>query len=589
MSWQLTSYSIILVVSAAICVGLAFVSWRWRGTRGALALVLLMLAIAQWDLVVALEAAAVRESQKILWSKISYIGVTASPLLLLVFVLRYTRQDEVLPTRFFVSLWIVPAVTVALALTNEGHGLVWTRVGLHPDPARNVLLYEYGLWFWFWMAYAYCLLAVATFFLVRMALQYRHTYRLQATLLLLALFFPWLSNILYITDVGIFSGQDLTPLSFALAAALLVLDIHRFRLLDLVPIAREAVIESMEEGVLVLDREDCIVDANPAALDLLALDASSIGRRVGEALAAWPELVEICRHGRQKRCEVYREGPSPQYLDVRLSQMHDRQERLRGRLVVVNDMTVQKSLEEQLRQAQKMEAVGRLAGGIAHEFNNLLTVINGYTEMSLTGLDGDDPIHKDLEQVLEAGRRAARLTGRLLTFSRRRSMEEKIVDPRDVLKDMSHMLKPVVDKDVRLKIEAADALGKIRVDRGRLEEALLNLVTNAQDAIGEKRDGGGMITIEARNVDLAAAVKSYLPVERGEYVLVGVHDTGAGMDADVQERIFEPFFTTKEVGEGTGLGMAIVYGTVEAFGGGIEVDSTPGQGTSVRIYIPRVK
>ncbi|MFP3897542.1 MAG: histidine kinase N-terminal 7TM domain-containing protein [Anaerolineales bacterium] len=588
MFWELTSYSIILAVSAAICVGLAFLSWRWRETPGAFALSFLMLAIAQWGLLVAFENAAVRESQKILWSKLSYIGIAASPVLLLVFVLRYTRQDEVVSPRFFASLWVIPVLTLALVLTNDWHHLIWTRVGVHLDPARNVLLYEYGLWFWFWTAYAYCLLVAATFFLVRMILRYRHIYRLQAALLLLAILFSWLGNVLYMADVGLLAGRDLTPLSFALAATLLFLNIHRFRLLDLVPIAREAVIENMEEGVLVVDRENRIVDANPAALELLGLDPSSIGKKVEEALSAWPELVDVYRDETELRCEVCHEGASCHYLNACLSRLHDGRGRFRGRLVVVNDITAQKLLEEQLRQAQKMEAVGRLAGGIAHEFNNLLTVINGYAEMSLTSLDKGDPIREDLEQVLEAGRRAARLTGRLLTFSRRRSMEVEVVDPRDVLTDIHHMLEPVVDKDVRLETEIAEALGKIKVDRGRLQEALLNLVTNAQDAIGEKNDGEGVVTIGARNVDFATPVKGYLPVERGEYVLMEVRDTGVGMGADIQERIFEPFFTTKEVGDGTGLGMAIVYGTVEAFGGGIEVDSAPGRGTSVRIYIPRV-
>ncbi len=589
MVWQLTSYSVILAVSAAICVGLAFISWRWRDTRGAFVLALLVLAIAQWDLAVAFEAAAVRESQKILWSKLSYVGIAASPVLLLVFILRYTRQEEVVSPRLFASLCVIPLITAVLALTNDGHHLIWTRVGLHPDPGRNVLVYDYGLWFWLWMTYAYSLLAAATFVLIRMALQYRHLYRLQATMLLLTILFPWLGNILYMADVGLFSGQDLTPLSFALTAALLVLNIYCFHLLDLVPIAREAVIEGMHEGVLVLNRENRIVDANPAALDLLDLEGLPMGQRLEAALSAWPELIDVHREETKRRCEVCREESPPRYLDVRLWPLWDRHERLRGHLMVVRDITTRKSLEEQLRQAQKMEAVGRLAGGIAHEFNNLLTVINGYTEMALRELEEGDSVHEDLEQVLEAGRRAAELTGRLLAFSRRRLMEVEIVDPRDVLLDMGQILESIVDEDVRLEIETAETLGKVRVDRGRLQETLLNLVNNAQDAIRERGDGEGVITMEARNVDVATPIRGYLPVERGKYVLMEVRDTGEGMGAEVQERIFEPFFTTKEVGEGTGLGLAIVYGTVEDFGGGIQVDSVPEQGTSVRVYIPCVE
>ncbi|MEA3407657.1 MAG: histidine kinase N-terminal 7TM domain-containing protein [Chloroflexota bacterium] len=588
MAWQLTSYAITLAISAVVSIVLSGVSWQWRETRGAVVFAFLMLAIAEWDLTAAFEAAAIQETHKILWSKLSYLGIVATPVLLFVFVLRYTHQEGVVPPRFFVLLWVVPIVTVVLALTNDWHHLIWAHVGLDPDSGKNVLVYDYGAWFWVWLAYAYCLLAVSTFVLIRMSLRYRRTYRLQAVLLLLAVLLPWLGNGLYVAHVGLFSGRDLTPLGFAAGAVLLALNIYYFRLFDLVPIAREAVIESMNEGVLVLDREDRIVDTNPAAFGLLTLDASSVGQRVEEAFAAWPELIKVCCDGGEARCEVRQDGVSPRYLDVYVSPLYDRNERFSGRLMVMSDITTRKKMEQRLRQVKKMEAVGRLAGGIAHEFNNLLTVINGYTEMSLGVFDEDDPVRANLEQVLGAGRRAAELTDRLLTFSRRRAMKVETVNPHDVLGDVEKMLQQVVADDVQLKFEAAKNLGMVRVDRGRLEEVLVNLVINAQDAIEEK-GGDGVITIEARDVEVTIPIAGHLPVGPGVYARIEVRDTGAGMSADVRERIFEPFFTTKEVGEGTGLGLAIVYGAVEEFGGGIEVQSEPSEGTSVRIYIPRVE
>jgi PAS domain S-box-containing protein len=582
-----TPYAIILAFSAATCAFLAYISWRWRGTRGALVLAFLLLAIAEWELTTAFETAAVHRAQKMLWSSLSYLGVVACPPLLLIFVLRYSDRDKGLTPRLIGLMCFVPLVTVALSLTNEWHHLIWARVTEHPT--KNLLLYDYGLWFWVWSGYAYCLLAVSTFLLLRMAIRHRHTYRLQAILLLAALVSAWIGNGLYLAKTGILGGRDLTPLGFAFAAALLVLNIYRFRLLDLVPMAREAVIENMDEGVLVLDEEDRVVDANAAALEILDLEASLIGQRIEEVLSTWPELLDVYCDGAEARCEVQHGGSYTRYLDVRLSQLYDRRGRFGGRLMVMSDITARKELEQQLRQAQKMEAIGRLAGGVAHEFNNLLTVINGYSEMSLAQLEEDDPVRADLEQVLESGRRAARLTNRLLTFSRRRAMKVEVVDPGEVLEEMVGMLQQVVSADIQLETEIADDVAKVRVDQGRLEETLLNLVANAQDAIRATEDGKGTISIQARNVDVEHSVTGHLSVEQGSYVQIEVCDTGAGMGADVQERMFEPFFTTKEVGEGTGLGLAIVYGTVEEFGGGIEVTSAPGEGTSIRIYLPRIE
>jgi PAS domain S-box-containing protein len=252
-------------------------------------------------------------------------------------------------------------------------------------------------------------------------------------------------------------------------------------------------------------------------------------------------------------------------------------------LGIVEDITERKRAAEELRQARKMEALGQLTGGVAHDFNNLLAVILGHTELLQERLGADD---KSTQAVLRAATRGAELTHRLLAFSRQQPLHPKAVDLDGLIEGMADMLRRTLGETIEIKPASAAGLWKVRADPGQVENALLNLAINARDAM----PGGGRLVIEAANASLGDDHDGgRVDVPPGDYVTVAVTDTGTGMPPEVMERVFEPFFTSKAVGEGSGLGLSMVYGFVRQSGGQVTIESELGRGTTVRLYLPRAK
>jgi nitrogen-specific signal transduction histidine kinase len=253
---------------------------------------------------------------------------------------------------------------------------------------------------------------------------------------------------------------------------------------------------------------------------------------------------------------------------------------------VAEDITARRDLEAQLRQSHKMEAIGQLAAGVAHDFNNLLTVISGYTDLMLQSLGPDDTQLEMLDEIRKAGERSASLTRQLLAFSRKQVLMPKVLSLNDVVHDTEKMLRRLIGEDVQLTTRLRAHRDRVKADPGQLEQVLLNLAVNARDAMPQ----GGRLTIETDTAELRGDdARTHAGVQPGTYVMLTLTDSGVGMTPEVKRHVFEPFFTTKDPGKGTGLGLAVVHGFVQQSGGHVEVDSEPGRGTSIRIYLPRVE
>jgi two-component system cell cycle sensor histidine kinase/response regulator CckA len=360
-----------------------------------------------------------------------------------------------------------------------------------------------------------------------------------------------------------------------------------------------SILENAPYGVALIDKGGQYAYINPEFTTITGYTLQDVPTGKDWSQKAFPDpkyrekMIQVWKEDRQKAHIMNREfsvtckDGTVREIDIRATFLRE------GRAVIVlRDITEQKraeqrmeSLQEQLRQSQKMEAIGRLAGGIAHDFNNLLTIIKGYSQLALIELNEDNVLKGNIAHIDTATDRAADLVRQLLAFSRRQILEMKVWDLNNILTNLHNMLRRLIGEDIELVALLAEDLGRVKTDLGWIEQAIMNLVVNARDAMPT----GGKLTIETGNADLDEAyVGGRVGVNPGRYVMLSVSDTGVGMTPEVTERLFEPFFSTKHKDKGTGLGLSTVYGIVKQSDGDIWVYSEPGKGSTFKIYLPRV-
>jgi PAS domain S-box-containing protein len=352
-------------------------------------------------------------------------------------------------------------------------------------------------------------------------------------------------------------------------------------------------VQSAVYGIYRSNLQDHFVDVNPALVAMLGYDSVDELLRLHLSTEVYADpwqratlLKEYKRSERISGVDVRWKRKDGRIIQVRLSGrgIFGENSEVESFEMIAEDVTERRVLEEQLRQSQKMEAVGRLAGGVAHDFNNLLTVIKGYSELMLDQVKQGDPLRDEVEEVKKAADRAATLTRQLLAFSRKQVLEPKVLDLNQIVTTMERLLHRLLGEDIQFHTQLAADLGRVKADPGQTEQVIMNLAVNARDAMPV----GGKLTISTANIIVSDPGRSEHTIPPGAYIVLTVSDTGIGMDADTRSRIFEPFFTTKEQGKGTGLGLSTVYGIVKQSGGYIAVHSEPGMGASFDIYFPRV-
>jgi two-component system, cell cycle sensor histidine kinase and response regulator CckA len=350
-------------------------------------------------------------------------------------------------------------------------------------------------------------------------------------------------------------------------------------------------IDLSSDAVITMDAHRTVTGWNTGAAEMYGwTEEEALGRSINDLLdtrSAVPrEKIEAALRKRLRwsgELNHTRRDGTRVIVESRQALLRDPQGNTVGILEINRDLTERQSLEEQLRQSQKLESIGQLAGGVAHDFNNLLTVIAGYAEMLLPDLAADNPMRECLEEIALAANRAASLTRQLLAFSRRQATEPVDLVLNDVVRSCEKMLRRLITADIQLILSLEPGEGVVHADRGHLEQVIMNLAINARDAMR----AGGKLAIETRRVSLDGELAQSNPdTPPGEYLMLSVTDTGTGMPREIMARVFEPFFTTKERGKGTGLGLSTVYGIVKQSRGSINVDSTPGLGTTFRILLP---
>ena len=355
-----------------------------------------------------------------------------------------------------------------------------------------------------------------------------------------------------------------------------------------------AVVERSSEAVFIIGIDRTIKYVNPAFTEITGYTREQVlGRDPSFLRSGQPEHPELYKdlwhtvmagkiwHGEMTN---RRRDGSLFVQEMTVIPTQDRHGETNHFIAIGLDVTARRKTEEQLRQAQKMESIGRLAGGVAHDFNNLLTVIIGYGRLLKEILGADSPSQAYCGGIIEAGERAADLTRQLLAFSRRQILATQVIDLNTVIADVEKILRRLIGEDIELVTIRRDGLGSVKADRGQIEQVIVNLAVNARDAMPQ----GGKLTIETANVDLDEAFSRTHPGgTAGPHVMLAVSDTGVGMDAETMAHIFEPFFTTKEKGKGTGLGLATIYGIVKQSAGSIWAYSEPSHGSTFKIYLPR--
>jgi signal transduction histidine kinase len=580
-----------LFASTGLSIWAAVIARTRRGVPGGTAFGWMMLAVAWWSFTSAMHTLIDDFETRVLISKLQYLGVAPIGVLWLLFATDYSRAGWPAYRLTRVLVWMVPVVTLALVATNEQHYLHWRAVDDVITPIGHRLLYHGGTWYWVHVSYSYVLILIGTATLARGLRHSPPPYRRQTGLIIAGALVPWAGNLLYLTGALPVSGLDLTPIAFTVSGACFTFGIYRYGLFRLVPVAREMVIDSMEDGVIVLDAQRRLVDLNAAAERYTGCTAASLGRPIDEVVAWWTGAVDEERPLAQGQPAIVKVEPGPRYFEVKVSAVSDARRHFVGWLVIIHDVSHRRrneaeryAFERRLQEQQQSESLMVLAGGVAHDFNNLLTGILGNADLIAILSPPDSDQRRAAETIVIGAQRAADLVSKMLAYSGGGRVVAERVDLDSLVREMVDLLGASVARHCTLVYNSPGALPLVETDPTQLRQVVLNLIVNAAEAV----DDAGVITVETGEEAIDRAMLEQMTfgdkVSPGRYVFIDVVDNGVGMNEHTMQRMFDPFFSTKD--QGRGLGMAAVRGIVRSHRAALRVTSAEGQGTRFRVWFP---
>jgi signal transduction histidine kinase len=589
--WPTTVQAVALFASTGLSIWAAVVARTRRGVPGGTAFGWMMFAIAWWSFTSAMHTLIDDYDTRIFISKCQYLGVASTAVLWLLFTTDYSRIAWPAERLTRVLVWIVPVVTMVLVATNEQHRLHWAAIEEVMTPLGRRLIYRGGPWYWVHASYSYLLVLLGTATLVSGLRRFPPPYRRQTALIILGAIVPWIGNLLYLSRALPVTGLDLTPIAFTVSGACLTFGIYRYRLFGLVPVAREMVVDSMDDGVIVLDAQRRLVDLNAAAEGYTGCNHTSFGRPIDEVVAWWTEAVDEDRPVAEGQPALVRVEPGPRYFEVKVSAVRDSQRRFVGWLVIIHDVSNRRrneaeryAFERRLQEQQKSESLMVLAGGVAHDFNNLLTGILGNAEVLAMRAPPESDQRRAAEAIMIGAQRAADLVSKMLAYSGGGRVVAQHVDLDALVREMVDLLGASVARHCTLIYNSPGALPLVETDPTQIRQVVLNLIVNAAEAV----DDHGVITVETGVETLDRAMLKKMTfgddVSTGKYVFIDVVDNGSGMSEHTLARMFDPFFSTKDTGRG--LGMAAVRGIVRSHRAALRVTSAVGQGTRFRVWFP---
>ncbi|MCA9977524.1 MAG: PAS domain-containing protein [Anaerolineales bacterium] len=545
---------LVLLTSTAMATLLALHAWQRRPAVGSIPFALLMLAVTLWSLSYLLEITSLTLASKLFWVNARFLGVVIIPVTWLIFVWEYTGHEILLTRQRITAVSIIPILTMILVFTNGAHHLVWYEVSINTQFPQTHLELSYGAWFWIYTAFSYTYLLIGSIVLINhWRQQHPPLYRWQTIALLISIFLPWLGNILHVVGV---SSLDLMPFAFAITGLMLVRYALRFRLFDINPIAYRSVINSMQDGVLVLDRKYCVVSINPAAQTIMQIETNPVGSHLS---ALWPTLERVMNGTVEKSLELAAPHNEDCIYEITVSPLYDWRQALQGRLLIVRDITERK-VNEQLRDDLTRTMVHDLRAPIS---NTLFAL------QMLKG-DLDKVVSPDNSMLLELTfantEKTLHLVNQILDVHRLENGKVPVAFEQFVLADMAKRVfaaqqSRMAEKQLRVMLELPDDLPLVWADAGLIERVLQNLVDNAI----KFSPAGGRITLSA------VAAKEEHPGSN-QKLWVTVRDEGKGIPASLQKTIFEKYVTGDQGETGTGLGLSFCQMALDAHGESIWVE-----------------